>query len=250
MREGVTWPTKAAPRCAAMVNMLSGRTGGKAAGGSVVQHGSARYSGVAGTTRMKLPRNFFKPLAVGAPAPLRELPLRLERMIHFVPPHIEKVRARVPDPGIKSALLGNLEDAILPTPEAARRASIAKKSCDFGNTDQDYTNALQRSRGARRHRRDRRHDRRQARWSSCCRKSKASDILLTLRFHRLHGVPGSVTCGQEADSPSRHSGNRGRREQCRLDRHRVATHARHQPRPRRSRCVARHEDNARRRRAS
>jgi malyl-CoA/(S)-citramalyl-CoA lyase len=46
---------------------------------------------------MKLPRNFFKPLAIGAPAPLRDLPLRLERMIHFVPPHIEKVRARVPD---------------------------------------------------------------------------------------------------------------------------------------------------------
>jgi len=44
---------------------------------------------------MKLPRNFFKPLAIGAPAPQRELPLRLERMIHFVPPHIEKVRAKV-----------------------------------------------------------------------------------------------------------------------------------------------------------
>ena len=45
---------------------------------------------------MKLPRNFFKPLAAGAPAPLRELPVRLERMIHFVPPHIEKVTAKVP----------------------------------------------------------------------------------------------------------------------------------------------------------
>src|SRR5215813_13177681 len=41
---------------------------------------------------MKLPRNFFKPLAIGAPAPLRELPVRLERMIHFVPPHIEKAQ--------------------------------------------------------------------------------------------------------------------------------------------------------------
>ena len=46
---------------------------------------------------MKLPRNFFKPLAIGAPAPLRELPLKLERMIHFVPPHIEKLRAKVPE---------------------------------------------------------------------------------------------------------------------------------------------------------
>ena len=46
---------------------------------------------------MKLPRNFFKPLAVGAPAPLRELPVKLERMIHFVPPHVEKLRAKVPE---------------------------------------------------------------------------------------------------------------------------------------------------------
>ncbi len=45
---------------------------------------------------MKLPRQFFKPLAIGAPAPLRELPVRLERMIHFVPPHLEKLRAKVP----------------------------------------------------------------------------------------------------------------------------------------------------------
>ena len=36
---------------------------------------------------MKTPRGFFKPLAIGAPQPLRELPVRVERMIHFVPPH-------------------------------------------------------------------------------------------------------------------------------------------------------------------
>ena len=46
---------------------------------------------------MKLPKNFFKPLAAGAPAPLREIPVRLERVIHFVPPHNEKVRARIKD---------------------------------------------------------------------------------------------------------------------------------------------------------
>ena len=33
---------------------------------------------------MKLPRNFFKPLAIGAPKPLTELPVKLERTIHFV----------------------------------------------------------------------------------------------------------------------------------------------------------------------
>ena len=42
---------------------------------------------------MKPPRQFFSPLAIGAPAPMRDLPVRLERMIHFVPPHIEKMRA-------------------------------------------------------------------------------------------------------------------------------------------------------------
>ena len=87
--------------------------------------------------RMKLPRNFFKPLATGAPAPLRELPLRLERMIHFVPPHVEKVRNRVPELiGDVDVVLGNLEDAVpADAKEAARSGFIAMaRSCDFGAT--------------------------------------------------------------------------------------------------------------------
>ncbi len=62
---------------------------------------------------MKTPRAFYKPLAIGAPQPYRELPVRLERMIHFVPPHIDKVRARVGDL-LKTVdvVLGNLEDAV------------------------------------------------------------------------------------------------------------------------------------------
>jgi len=86
---------------------------------------------------MKLPRNFFKPLAIGAPAPLRDLPLRLERMIHFVPPHIEKVRAKVPELVAQvDVVLGNLEDAIpADAKEAARSGFIAMaKSCEFGET--------------------------------------------------------------------------------------------------------------------
>ncbi len=86
---------------------------------------------------MKLPRNFFKPLAVGAPAPLRELPLRLERMIHFVPPHIEKVRAKVPDLVTQvDVVLGNLEDAIpADAKQAARAGFIAMaRATDFGDT--------------------------------------------------------------------------------------------------------------------
>jgi malyl-CoA/(S)-citramalyl-CoA lyase len=74
---------------------------------------------------MKLPRNFFKPLAIGAPAPLRDLPVRLERMIHFVPPHIEKMRARVPELIHQvDVVLGNLEDAIPADAKAAARAGF------------------------------------------------------------------------------------------------------------------------------
>ncbi|MBV8608743.1 MAG: hypothetical protein JO034_14935, partial [Singulisphaera sp.] len=62
---------------------------------------------------MKLPANFYKPLAIGAPAPPRELPVRPERMIHFFPPHIEKIRARIPETARQvDVLCGNLEDAI------------------------------------------------------------------------------------------------------------------------------------------
>src|SRR4029079_6003236 len=86
---------------------------------------------------MKLPRNFFKPLAIGAPAPLRELPVKLARMIHFAQPHIEKVRARVPELIRQvDVVLGNLEDAIpIDAKEAARRGFIdMAKATDFGST--------------------------------------------------------------------------------------------------------------------
>ena len=86
---------------------------------------------------MKLPRNFFKPLAIGAPAPLRELPVKLERMIHFVPPHIEKVRAKVPELIAQvDVVLGNLEDAIPADAKTAARAGFIAmaRGSDFGTT--------------------------------------------------------------------------------------------------------------------
>jgi malyl-CoA/(S)-citramalyl-CoA lyase len=75
---------------------------------------------------MKHPQKFYQPLAIGAPAPLRELPVRLERMIHFVPPHVEKLRAKVPDLIHEvDVVLGNLEDAIpADAKEAARKGFI------------------------------------------------------------------------------------------------------------------------------
>ena len=85
----------------------------------------------------KLPRRFFQPLAAGAPAPYRELPVRLERMIHFVPPHNDKLRAKIPEliPQV-DVLLGNLEDAIPADAKvAARRGFIAlAKANAFGGT--------------------------------------------------------------------------------------------------------------------
>ena len=86
---------------------------------------------------MKLPRQFFKPLAIGAPQPLHELPINLERMIHFLPPHVEKMRAKVPDMIPKvDVILGNLEDAIPADQKEAARAGFIElaRDNDFGST--------------------------------------------------------------------------------------------------------------------
>lgn len=86
---------------------------------------------------MKTPRAFYQPLAIGAPAPWRELPVRLERMIHFVPPHVEKMRAKVPDliSGV-DVVLGNLEDAIPADQKVAARRGFIQMAHDndFGAT--------------------------------------------------------------------------------------------------------------------
>jgi malyl-CoA/(S)-citramalyl-CoA lyase len=68
---------------------------------------------------------------------MRDLPVRLERMIHFVPPHNDKVRAKVPELVRQvDVVLGNLEDAIpIDAKEAARAGFIQMaKSVDFGAT--------------------------------------------------------------------------------------------------------------------
>jgi malyl-CoA/(S)-citramalyl-CoA lyase len=83
---------------------------------------------------MKPQRKFFEPLAIGAPAPFRDLPSRVERMIHFVPPHVEKVRAKVSEIAREvDVVLGNLEDAVPADQKiAARRGFIQMaKSADL-----------------------------------------------------------------------------------------------------------------------
>ena len=86
---------------------------------------------------MKLPSKFYQPLAIGAPQPFKELPVQLERMIHFVPPHVEKMRSKVPALiNTVDVVLGNLEDAIpADAKEAARDGFIQMaEDNDFGAT--------------------------------------------------------------------------------------------------------------------
>lgn len=84
---------------------------------------------------MRSARDFFKPMAIGAPEPVREIPFKPSRMIHFFDPSNEKMRSKVPSMAQKSdVLLGNLEDAIqIDNKEAAREGFIeVVKSTDFG----------------------------------------------------------------------------------------------------------------------
>lgn len=86
---------------------------------------------------MRSAKDFFKPLAVGAPEPVREIPFPPSRMIHFFPPSNEKMRAKVPDMAAKvDILLGNLEDAVPADQKEAARVGLIEvgKSVDMGDT--------------------------------------------------------------------------------------------------------------------
>ena len=82
-------------------------------------------------------RDFFRPLAVGAPDPVREIPFPPSRMIHFFPAANEKMRSKVPDiaPTV-DILLANLEDGVPADQKEAARAGLVEvaKSVDFGDT--------------------------------------------------------------------------------------------------------------------
>jgi malyl-CoA/(S)-citramalyl-CoA lyase len=77
-------------------------------------------------------KDFFRPLAVGAPAPLREIPWTPSRMIHFFDPSNDKMVAKVPDIATKvDVLLGNLEDAIQASNKEAARQGLVKVAQSF-----------------------------------------------------------------------------------------------------------------------
>ncbi|MCA1983307.1 HpcH/HpaI aldolase/citrate lyase family protein [Nocardioides nematodiphilus] len=85
----------------------------------------------------KSAKDFFAPLAVGAPAPLREIPARPSRAIHFFDPGNEKMAAKVPDMvGTVDVLLGNLEDAVKAENKEKAREGLVQigQSVDFGPT--------------------------------------------------------------------------------------------------------------------
>jgi malyl-CoA/(S)-citramalyl-CoA lyase len=86
---------------------------------------------------MRNPRAFLSPLAIGAPAPAREIPFRPSRMIHFFDPSNPKMAAKVPDIAKKvDILLGNLEDAIQSDKKIEAREGLVKiaKETTFGDT--------------------------------------------------------------------------------------------------------------------
>jgi malyl-CoA/(S)-citramalyl-CoA lyase len=86
---------------------------------------------------LRNPRDFVKPLAVGAPDPLLEIPVKPSRMIHFFDASNEKMVAKLPDTAAKADIvLGNLEDAVPIDRKEAARAGLVRvgKEIDLGDT--------------------------------------------------------------------------------------------------------------------
>ncbi len=86
---------------------------------------------------MQNPRHFERPLAIGAPTPLSEIPVKPSRMIHFLDFSNEKMVAKVPDIASQvDILLGNLEDAVpVDKKEAAREGLITVgREMELGDT--------------------------------------------------------------------------------------------------------------------
>jgi malyl-CoA/(S)-citramalyl-CoA lyase len=91
---------------------------------------------------MRSAKDFFTPLAVGAPSPIREVPARPSRMIHFVDPSNPRMAAKVPQlVGTVDVLLGNLEDAVRADRKEAARAGLVDlaRTTDFGEHTQLWT---------------------------------------------------------------------------------------------------------------
>ncbi len=85
---------------------------------------------------MRSAKDFFRPLAVGAPDPLREIPFPPSRVIHFFPGSNPKMVAKVPDiaPTV-DILLCNLEDGVPATDKEAARAGLVEVGKAWNQSD-------------------------------------------------------------------------------------------------------------------
>ncbi len=86
---------------------------------------------------MKNPRSFAKPLAIGAPTPLIDIPMHPSRMIHFFDPSNPRMAAKVPELVEKlDVLLANLEDAIQIDKKLAAREGLIQiaQNTEFGDS--------------------------------------------------------------------------------------------------------------------
>ena len=198
---------------------------------------------------MRNPRDFFRPLAMGAPDPVAEIPVLPGRMIHFLDFSNEKMVAKVPDiaPTV-DILLGNLEDAVPVDRKEAARAGLIKvgREIDLGAT-QLWTrvNSLE------------------SPWVLDDITQLVGEIGDRLDVMMIPKVEGpwdihyvdrllaqlEAKAGvREADPHPRAAGDRAGRREPRGDRHRQPAPAGHELRPGRPRGLAAHEDHARRRR--
>jgi malyl-CoA/(S)-citramalyl-CoA lyase len=76
---------------------------------------------------MRSAKDFFRPLAVGAPEPVREIPFKPSRVIHFFPGSNPKMVGKVPEiaPTV-DILLCNLEDGVPASDKEAARAGLVE----------------------------------------------------------------------------------------------------------------------------
>jgi malyl-CoA/(S)-citramalyl-CoA lyase len=83
------------------------------------------------------PRNFAKPLAIGAPVPLIDIPMRPSRMIHFFDPSNPRMAGKVPQlVGKLDVLLANLEDGVSADKKIEAREGMVEiaQATEFGDS--------------------------------------------------------------------------------------------------------------------
>ena len=83
------------------------------------------------------PREFFRPLAIGAPTPAIDVINQPSRVIHFFDPSNARMAAKVPDMASQvDVLLGNLEDAVPAENKVRAREGLIEVALegDFGPT--------------------------------------------------------------------------------------------------------------------